>query len=57
MSLENSVQSVDMISDLVILTDCQCADGLRRRKPNEVNDLNAEGRIKKSNHYNDHGES
>lgn len=55
-SLENSVLSVDMISDLLMLVDCECADGFRM-KANKVNDLNGEGRRKKLNHCNDHSES
>ena len=51
------MQSVDMISDLLMLIDCQCAEGFRRRKPNEVNELNGERRRKKLNYCNDHGES
>lgn len=51
------MQSVDMISDLLMLIDCECADRFRRRKPNEVNELNGEGRRKKLNYCNDHDES
>ena len=45
-----------MISDLLMLVDCECADGFRM-KANKVNDLNGEGRRKKLNHCNDHSES
>lgn len=43
--IRNSVLSVDMISDLLMLVDYECADGFRM-KANKVNDLNGEGRRK-----------